>query len=175
MQSLCLFVVSFLTAGERLLNVRTCPTLMFFKGFKVSARCLLCVKSLSSDNSRKLCKYFYCNSGGHSIGSIQKDTARWTGAMGRVDFSPPHASPGCALPSFLLPCLLGAALRLRVKRKLQPHYGGQQHESTVREALVTMNKQWNAFFLKKLLIPLGISEPSVGNIHLVKKWCHLWH
>lgn len=123
---------------------------------------------------RTLCKYFYCNSGGHSIGSIEKDAARWTGAMGRVEFSPPHSSPGRALPSFLLPSLLGAALCLWVKRKLQPHHRGQQHGSAVREALVTMNKQWNAFFLK-LLIPLGISELSVGNIHLVKKWCHLWH
>jgi len=61
--------------------------------------------------------------------------------MGRVEFSPWHASPGCALPGFLLHCLLGAALRLRVKRKLQPDYGGQQHESTVQEALVTINKQ----------------------------------
>lgn len=148
--------------------MRICPTLMYFKGFNVSARHLLCVKSLSSDNSRRLCKYFYCNSGGHSVGSIQKDAAHWAGAMGRVEFSPPHASPGCALPGFPLPCLHGAALRSRIKRKLQPHYRGQRHESTVREALVTMNKQRNAFFLK-LLIPLGISEPSTGNIHLVKK------
>lgn len=174
MQSLFLIVVPFLTAEDRHLNPHICPTQVFFKGFKFSPQCLLCMKSFSSDNSRIFCKRFYCNSSGHSIGSIQKDAARWTGAVGRVEFSPSHASPRCALPSFLLLCLLGAAPSLWVKRKLQPHYGGQQHESTVRGALVTMNKQWNAFFLK-LLIPLGISEPSVGNIHLVKQWCHLWH
>lgn len=135
MQSLCLFVVPFSAAEEMLLNVHVCPTLIYFKGFKFYAQHLLCVKSLSSDNSRILCKYFYCNSGGHSIGSIQKDAAHWAGAMGRVEFSPPHASPGCALPSFLLPCLLGAALCCWVKRKLQLYYGGQQCGGTVEKHL----------------------------------------
>lgn len=59
MQSLYLFVVPFLAAEEMLLNVHVCPTLIFFKGFKFYARHLLCMKSLSSDNSRILCKYFF--------------------------------------------------------------------------------------------------------------------
>lgn len=147
MRSLCLFVVPFLAAEEMLLNVHICPTLIFFKGFKFYARHLLCVKSLSSDNSRILCKYFfYCNSGGHSIGSIQKDAAHWTGATGRVKFSPQHASPGRALPSFLLPCLFGIALCWWAKRKLQPYHGGQQRGRTVWEALVTMNNIEMYFF-----------------------------
>lgn len=174
MQSLCPFVVPFLAAEEMLLNVHVCPTLIFFKGLKFYTRHLLCVKSLSSDNSRIVSIFFfYCNSGGHSTGSIQKDAAHWTGAMGRVEFIPQHTSPGCALPSLLLPCLLGAALCWWVRRKQQLYHGGQQRGGTVWEALVTKNKHWNVFFLK-LLIPLGISEPGTESIHLVKKWCHLW-
>lgn len=134
-------ICCFLMAEEWLLNVCICATLIFFKGCKVSARNLLCMKSLSSDNSRILCKYFYCNSSRHSVGSSEKEAARWTGAMGRVEFGPSHASPGCAPSSFLLLCLLGAARHLQVKIKLQPHCRDQQHESTAQEALVTMNKQ----------------------------------
>lgn len=166
MQSFC---HCFLNRRREALRCTHLPhTTVFSKGFKVSARHLLCMESLSSDHSRILCKHFYCNSGGHSIGSIQKNAAHWPGAMERVEFI--HPTVPCHTP-FCFACL---ELPWACKLKLQPHCRGQQHESTVQEALVTMNKQWNAFFFK-LLIPLGISEPSVGNIHLVKKWCHLWH
>lgn len=59
MQSLCPFVVPFLAAEEMLLNVHACPTLIFFKGLKFYARHLLCVKSLSSDNSRIVSILFF--------------------------------------------------------------------------------------------------------------------